>query len=1413
MGIKISTLNVLKRAKYFVASLALIATSAPFVITSGNASAAAKPEYGCVNNATALGLRYAFISLNRTASICSSFDNRDWYGGVDTLNVYGNSYLDLYNYTLTSNIRTRTGGSLTITGDGTLEGTLSGNITIYSGRFSSNPSNYVADGYEAYRDGNYWIVAEETEVTATDASIRVDESADIATITPEAYNRASFSVTDATGADASDKVQIAARREAGKLIISATGVATGLYNVRVTASDGKYATSSIIVYDYEEIDDQVMFVGNELDVASVFEVEGIEWELTGSSDESVATVDGSVITAVGAGTATITVTVDDGFGTKLTFGVTVYDFDEDPQTLIVEKGGNITIRPDSKSTDVALDEEYEAGVVEITKDETGAFSAKGLNVGTTVLTFTLTIGDEVYEKEVTVYVYEVKTKEVWAEISGNAEVEIELPENAEIDVTGESADARTAGFEGDMYTIIGYRAGDTKINYTLTTANGESTSEVLVHVYEAEIEEEIYLPAGTPVNVNDAAVSSIKNAESVGVTLSRGGEGVTTLEGDNASNGVITAGDTAGDDELIFYYGGDINNRVGSIKIHVFELPEIEDRLLSATGRGAEDSETINLNDKNIPEYTMTSSDESVVSIDGHKIIAEYAGDAYVTVKFTGAYGKPEVTFNVTVSDFYSDANTRYEITEGDEVSFTVGEAYDQDFVTCLIDGTVCEDSEDFTITKDENGQYSVIANEGISGGDYTLTFIDGLIDYDNRVDVTLRVRAIEVSKSEIYIKKGETETFSVRASGGTIFDFDSITARVVDADGGTINDVRLNCPDLLGTGICTVRANKAGQYTVEVRNRNRITGREYATKYVMVYVMDFTVEDTEYHVKKGDTAKHLVTALNDYWNETYAEGVTGIDVWQKPGSDSDYMFMLDEDVEAGDYDLTFYAYGAPDKSMIDEKTVTVHVYEMIAPEETNYYGEVLDTFNVVFGDKNSHATQSHAWDEGSALGLPIFGDTAIALWPGKYVVTYTDYMGNDEIVGKYTATFEIYNLSTTAQGDTTLAPGEKFEYSINANRTYGDIHTTVTRDGEVIAEGDGTDALDIDTSKEGKYEISIVNTSAKEHGFDEEDNYYFYVINAEDQTLFVPLGETVELKSDSIWTPEFAHEQISGRDTDADEDGVVTIDTNEYELGTNIFEMAHTFETGERETVKTVTLIIYKINPDEATDPEAVTEETIKNLIDMMNNVVTDEDWEALIEKARKMYGDDIESYILTFMNMRAGNEIDTEVVVTDINDSVSEEDVAAIDKALEGTAVNHIDYYDVSVILSVDGDPFGKLHQLDGSIVVALAKAEDPETGYTRQYFVIAKHGDSEEAVMLVEGVDFYIQDGQIYVISDKFSTFAVAYKDTLTPKAPDTGNFTVKTGAADNTSASVVAMVAVAIAAVITLAGAVKFSKARK
>ena len=108
-----------------------------------------------------------------------------------------------------------------------------------------------------------------------------------------------------------------------------------------------------------------------------------------------------------------------------------------------------------------------------------------------------------------------------------------------------------------------------------------------------------------------------------------------------------------------------------------------------------------------------------------------------------------------------------------------------------------------------------------------------------------------------------------------------------------------------------------------------------------------------------------------------------------------------------------------------------------------------------------------------------------------------------------------------------------------------------------------------------------------------------------------------------------------------------------------------------------------------------------------------------------------------------------------------------------------------------------------------MALTKVTDPETGYTRQYIVVREHNGEIET--LEEGVDFYIEDGVLYVISDKFSTYAVAYKDTQIPvvytvTAPDTGaNTTTENGASANVSVAVV----VAMAAIV-LAGAAVFAK---
>ena len=169
----------------------------------------------------------------------------------------------------------------------------------------------------------------------------------------------------------------------------------------------------------------------------------------------------------------------------------------------------------------------------------------------------------------------------------------------------------------------------------------------------------------------------------------------------------------------------------------------------------------------------------------------------------------------------------------------------------------------------------------------------------------------------------------------------------------------------------------------------------------------------------------------------------------------------------------------------------------------------------------------------------------------------------------------------------------------------------------------------------------------------------------------------------------------------------------------------------------------------------------------------------------------------------------LETDVEVTPLAEAaVDAGDKAEIEAALAeaGIDVDNIDYYDVSVYLKSSGMNVGQLHKLNDKITVALAKTSDPATGYTRQYFVVRKHGDAKP-VVLTEGVDFYIENGVIYVISDEFSTYAVAYKDTLIPKAPDTGDEV----AAESGAASVNLSTAVVIAlAAVVLGGAVVFAK---
>ncbi len=129
--------------------------------------------------------------------------------------------------------------------------------------------------------------------------------------------------------------------------------------------------------------------------------------------------------------------------------------------------------------------------------------------------------------------------------------------------------------------------------------------------------------------------------------------------------------------------------------------------------------------------------------------------------------------------------------------------------------------------------------------------------------------------------------------------------------------------------------------------------------------------------------------------------------------------------------------------------------------------------------------------------------------------------------------------------------------------------------------------------------------------------------------------------------------------------------------------------------------------------------------------------------------------------------------------------------------------------------------MHQLDDEITVYVQDLEAPADSYTRQYIVVREH-EGENPEILVEGTDWFTESNKLYIKSSKFSTYAVAYVDSLSPEEPEedpessssnagSPNTGVVTGE-ENSVASLWTSI-LATLAVITLAGAVKLAMRKK
>ncbi|MBR3143727.1 hypothetical protein IKF12_00790 [Candidatus Saccharibacteria bacterium] len=909
----------------------------------------------------------------------------------------------------------------------------------------------------------------------------------------------------------------------------------------------------------------------------------------------------------------------------------------------------------------------------------------------------------------------------------NHDLDIEITKEWDGDVDWSIVDYDDTIISVNGKTITGVASGSTTVTVEFDDSVA-TTREFTVYVYDLDTDAEtIMLQAGG----ESAVIVADSNWEA---TTATSGSNILTITPDENTFEVSASNNGTATITLTISPDGD-TEITKTITVYAYKVAEIAPVFVE---KGDESGYlNISVSKPNVISYTISTEDSGVATVRSaqfgrnHRARGVDVGKTAILATFSmdGVESQTVKVGEVTVYDFNNNIANNYDIASGDEFTFTAEEANANGQIS------VETDTGKLTISQD-GGVFTVKADDDIEAGSYRVTVTDTISDEEAGTEKVVETVTFNVRVHEITVS-GDAERYVSLDNASVLGESFSVTVREKNNYSRT-RDIRATVSGTPTGGVNVNRGNngnfritvsKAGSYAVTFSD-------SVASTTIYIYALNLNLEQTTYHVKAGDTAIKFINAMNEYWhsvnvnaslidtefisstNENILAGFT-----QNTEEGQKYLLAIGN-VEAGDYKLVFRAYANGNKTTYSEKSVTVRVYEMVAPEETSYYAYTGDQLNIEVTDKNSHAYTRAVVEEGDADGLRFNRRTngnlrnfnVTARRAGVYKVRYTDYMENGEVVDEFVATIivvevEELNNVIVRKGNTKEFTGNiDWDATTAENITTGDDLTIEeNEEGEMVAVFDSADL------EPGKYTVEV------SHEFED--------------------GVSMVVKRANIIVYEIL------TDSENDPEGVIA-DTIEQYLN-SLVESGKIDELLETSNVPIVGPII-----DLARIATLLTDDTTTSTLG--------NGFEGL-------------SGLLGLHDtLNDGTSISTRVNVRpfDEEDEIDEELADYITSL--GYNIEDLMFFDVTVMMSDGTDDFGVLHELTKEITFVLCEVSEPQDGYTREWVVIRQHNGVSE---VLPATKFFVKDGKLYVSSSEFSTYAVTFEDTKIPEAPDTGTYTAE------------------------------------